>query len=89
MAEQPINDFPALIERLAAKIILAAPKILGLSVSGASELRRRLVNLVRAARPDITIIVGGFSCYQPSIDAGVPGMRLHVHWEADLTVGKL
>ncbi|MCR9257906.1 MAG: radical SAM protein [Alphaproteobacteria bacterium] len=90
--EQPINDYlQPLIELLAAKIVAASPKILGLSVSGANEVAsRRMVNLIKAANPEITVIVGGFSCYQPSIGMrAFPECDYMCIGEADLTAGKL
>ena len=79
------------IEEIVARIIAAAPRILALSIQGCNEqFSTRVVDGVRAALPDITIVVGGFSCYNADIGLkNFPRADYMCIGEADLTVGPL
>ena len=86
-----IDYFMPIIEEAAAEIIVAAPKVLGLSIQQCNEVfARAVVRRVKAARPDTVILVGGFSCYNADI-----GLRAFAEadymciGESDLTVGPL
>ena len=83
--------FSPIIEEAAAAIVTAAPKMLGLSVQQCSEaFSRQLVQRVKAALPDIVILVGGFSCYNADIGLkAFPDADYMCIGEADLTVGPL
>lgn len=80
-----------IIDEAADAIIEAKPKILGLSIQQCSEaFSRYLVNRVKAALPDLVIIVGGFSCYNADIGLrAFPEAEYMCIGESDLTVGPL
>jgi radical SAM superfamily enzyme YgiQ (UPF0313 family) len=86
-----IAYFDPIIREAAAAIIKARPKMLGLSIQQCNEAySRKLVMLVREAIPDLTVIVGGFSCYNAEI--GLRAFPLADYMcigESDLTVGPL
>jgi len=86
-----IDFFMPIIHEAAAAIIEARPKLLGLSIQQCSEaFSAELVRLVKAARPETVILVGGFSCYSP--DIGLRSFPLADYMcigESDLTVGPL
>ena len=71
-----------IVEEAAVAIVKAKPKILGLSIQQCNTaFSRILVDRVKAALPDVVILVGGFSCYNPDIGLrAFPRGRLHVHW---------
>jgi radical SAM superfamily enzyme YgiQ (UPF0313 family) len=80
-----------IVHEAAAKIIAARPKVLGLSVHGVNEASsREMIRLVREGLPDIMVVLGGFSCYNPDV-----GRRRFQECdymcigEADLTVAPL
>jgi radical SAM superfamily enzyme YgiQ (UPF0313 family) len=79
------------IQEIVAKIAAARPKVLGLSIHACNEhFSRTVVERVKAALPEVVILVGGFSCYSP--DIGLRGFPLADYMcvgEADLTVGPL
>jgi hypothetical protein len=83
--------FGPIILQAADAIIDAKPKILGLSVQQCNEgFSRLLVNRVKSALPDVVILVGGFSCYNPDIGLkAFPEADYMCIGEADLTVGPL
>lgn len=90
--EGPVVDFfKPLIEEAAQAIIAARPKVLGLSIQECNEtLSRHLVRRVKAALPEIIILVGGFSCYNPDVGLrAFPEADYMCIGEADLTVGPL
>jgi len=80
-----------IIHEAALAIIEANPKVLGLSIHQCNDtFSRELIHLVKAARPDIMVVVGGFSCYNPEIGRnGFPDCDYMCIGEADLTVGPL
>lgn len=80
-----------IIDEAAREIIGARPKILGLSIQQCNEkFSRLLVNQVRAALPEIVVLVGGFSCYNADIGLrAFPEADYMCIGEADLTVGPL
>lgn len=80
-----------IIEEAAAAVIKAAPKVLALSLQQCNEAyTRALVNRVKAALPEIVILVGGFSCYNPDIGLrAFPECDYMCIGEADLTIGLL
>ena len=86
-----IDYLMPIIEEAAAEIIAAAPKVLGLSIQQCNEVFARvLVRLVKAARPETVILVGGFSCYNADIGLrAFPEADYMCIGEADLTVGPL
>ncbi len=79
------------IAEIVTKIAAARPKILALSIHACNEhFSRVVVERVKAALPEVVILVGGFSCY--SADIGLRGFPLADYMcigEADLTVGPL
>lgn len=79
------------IEEIVARIIAAAPRILALSIQGCNEqFSARVVEGVRAAIPDLIVVVGGFSCYNADIGLkAFPQADYMCIGEADLTVGPL
>ena len=90
-APDVIAYFEPIIEEAAKALIAARPKILGLSIQQCSEaFSRRLVELVKAALPDLLILVGGFSCYNADIGLrSFPEADYMCIGESDLTVGAL
>lgn len=86
-----VGHFKPIIDEAAAAIVRARPKILGLSVQQCNEaMSRHLVNTVRAALPEIVVVVGGFSCYNADIGLrGFPEADYMCIGESDLSVGPL
>lgn len=86
-----ITYLSPIVDEAAASIIAARPKVLGLSIQGCNEaFSTQLVKQVKAALPDVVILVGGFSCY--NADIGLRAFPLADYMcigEADLTVGPL
>ena len=80
-----------IIEEAAAAIIKAKPKVLGLSIQQCNTaFSRMLVKRVKEALPDMLLLVGGFSCYNPDIGLrAFPEADYMCIGEADLTVGQL
>ena len=80
-----------IVEEAAAAIVKAKPKILGLSIQQCNTaFSRMLVDRVKAALPDMVILVGGFSCYNPDIGLrAFPPADYMCIGESDLTVGSL
>ena len=80
-----------IVEEAAAAIVKAKPKILGLSIQQCNTaFSQMLVERVKAALPDVVILVGGFSCYNPDIGLrAFPQADYMCIGEADLTVGRL
>lgn len=79
------------VDEIIASIVKANPKMLGLSVQGCNErFSRRVLQGVQAKCPDIIILAGGFSCYNPDTAMhNVPEADYICIGEADLTVGPL
>jgi radical SAM superfamily enzyme YgiQ (UPF0313 family) len=79
------------IAEIVARIVEARPKILAMSIQSCNErFSTQVVQGVRAAIPEITVVVGGFSCYNP--DIGLHAFPLADYMcvgEADLTAGDL
>jgi hypothetical protein len=80
-----------IVEEAADAIIKAKPKILGLSIQQCNtSFSRLLVTQVKAALPDMLLLVGGFSCYNPDIGlSAFPEADYMCIGESDLTVGPL
>ena len=89
--DQVNTYFHPIIFETADKILEANPKILGLSIQQCSHaLSRDLVVYLKKKNPDIKIIVGGFSCYNPNIGfAAFPWCDYMAIGEADLTIAEL
>lgn len=84
--------FSPIIEEASMAVIKAHPKMLGLSIHQCNEsYSRELVKRVKKVLPDITIIVGGFSCYNPEL--GIPEVFPEADYmcigECELTVAPL
>ena len=79
------------LEELASKIIEARPKILGVSLQQANlSFARKLIARLKAAYPEIIVVVGGMSCLQPGAGKVVMSEADYiVIGEADLTIGPL
>jgi Radical SAM superfamily len=80
-----------IIDEATAAIVKAKPKVLGLSIQQCNTaFSHLLVKKVKDALPDVLLLVGGFSCYNPDI-----GLRAFAEadymciGESDLTVGPL
>lgn len=86
-----LDRFRPIIHEAAMAIIEANPKVLGLSVHQCNEtFSRELIQLIKAVRPDMMVVVGGFSCYNPEVGrVGFPDCDYMCIGEADLTVGSL
>lgn len=86
-----IEYFRPIIDETVKKIIEADPKILGLSLQECNiRFAREIVRCVRTKIPDTVILVGGFSCYQPTIGRrAFPESDYMCIGEADLTIGPL
>lgn len=86
-----VEYFGTEINEVTEKLIKANPKILGLSLQSCNKtFVTEVVKGVKKALPDIVILVGGFSCYQPSIGRkAFPECDYMCIGEADLTIGPL
>lgn len=86
-----LEFFRPVIDEAIAALVEARPKVLGLSIQGCNEAAAREIALgVKARLPDIVIVVGGFSCYNPDIGRrAFPECDYMCVGEADLTVGPL
>lgn len=89
--EDTINYFQPEMEEILHKLVKARPKILGCSVQDCNiQFTRELVRRVRKVFPDIVIVVGGYSAYQPNVGLSIfPEADYMCIGEADLTVGPL
>lgn len=91
--EEPevVGYFRPDIDEIVAGLIEAHPKVIGMSIQTCNEpFSREIVNAVKAAHPDIVIVVGGFSCYNPDVGRkAFPECDYMCIGEADLTVGPL
>ncbi|MBI3862749.1 MAG: B12-binding domain-containing radical SAM protein [Planctomycetia bacterium] len=90
-ADITIDFFEAEVREIVAKLLVARPKVLGLSIHGCNErFSKEVVKRVKEAAPEIMVLVGGFACYSP--DIGLRGFPLADYMcvgESDLTVGPL
>lgn len=86
-----LDFFRPLIDAAIAAVVSARPKILGLSIQQCNEaISREVVRGIKAQHPEIIILVGGFSCYNPDIGRrAFPECDYMCVGEADLTVGPL
>ncbi len=86
-----LDFFRPIIDQAIAAVVAAKPKILGLSIQQCNEaVSREIVRGVKAHHPDIVILVGGFSCYNPDIGLrAFPECDYMCIGESDLTVGPL
>ncbi len=86
-----LEFFRPVIDETIAALVAARPKVLGLSIQGCNEAAAREVALgVKAQLPDITIVVGGFSCYNADVGRrAFPECDYMCIGESDLTAGPL
>lgn len=86
-----IDYFLAEIHEITGALIKAKPKILALSLQACNlAFAREVVRTVKEALPETVILVGGYSCYQPSIGRrAFPESDYMIIGEADLTIGPL
>jgi radical SAM superfamily enzyme YgiQ (UPF0313 family) len=86
-----LDFFRPVIDEAIEALVAARPKVLGLSIQGCNEAAARAVALgVKAQLPDITIVVGGFSCYNADVGRrAFPECDYMCIGEADLTAGPL
>jgi len=86
-----LEFFRPVVDEAIAALVEARPKVLGLSIQGCNEAVAREVALgVKARLPEIVIVVGGFSCYNPDVGRrAFPECDYMCIGEADLTVGPL
>ena len=79
------------LEEITQAIIRARPKILGLSLQACNiNFSREVVKRVKDVLPETIILVGGYSCYQPSVGLlAFPECDYMIIGEADLTIGAL
>lgn len=86
-----LEFFRPVIDEAIATLVVARPKVLGLSIQGCNEAAAREIALgVKAQLPDITIVVGGFSCYNADVGRrAFPECDYMCIGEADLTAGPL
>lgn len=89
--QEVLAYFEPELQEIVDKLLAAQPKVLGLSIHACNEkFSLAVVERVKAAAPEIVILVGGFSCYSP--DIGLRAFPLADYMcvgEADLTVGPL
>ncbi len=88
-AGEVLEFFRPIIDEIIDAIVKAKPKMLGLSIQQCNEaFSRQVVKGVKAALPEVLILVGGYSCYNPDI-----GRRAFMEsdymfiGEAELTIG--
>ena len=86
-----IEYFRPEINKIINGLINARPKILALSIQACNiNFSREVVNGVKKILPDTIILVGGYSCFQPSIGIrAFPECDYMVIGEGDLSVGPL
>jgi radical SAM superfamily enzyme YgiQ (UPF0313 family) len=86
-----LNYLSPIVDEAAGAIIKAKPKVLGLSIQQCNTaFSRLLVNRIKPALPDMILVVGGFSCYNPDIGLrAFPEADYMCIGESDLTVGPL
>lgn len=86
-----LEFFSPLIDEIVSAIVRARPRIIGLSIQQCNEaFSRQVVNGVRAQLPEVIVIVGGYSCYNPDIGRrAFPECDYMFVGEADLTVGPM
>ncbi|MCB2261352.1 MAG: B12-binding domain-containing radical SAM protein [Candidatus Thiosymbion ectosymbiont of Robbea hypermnestra] len=84
-----LEFFNPLIDEIVDAIIRAKPKMLGLSIQQCNEaFSRQVVKKIKRYLPGITIIVGGYSCYNPDIGLrAFPECDYMFIGEAELTIG--
>jgi len=89
--EEVIAYFMPIIDEMVACIISSPPKVLMCSLQANNEaFTRHLVNKVKAACPEITVTVGGYSCYNADIGLRVfPECDYMFIGESDLTIEPL
>ena len=89
--KEVIQFFMPIIYDVAKEIIKTKPKILGLSIQSCSHaFNEELAKIVKKQMPSIIIVVGGFSCYNPTIGlSAFPLADYMCIGEADLTIGPL
>ncbi len=89
--KEVIDYFMPIINEAAEEITKVKPKILGLSIQQCNEaFSRQLVKIVKSKLPDIIIVVGGFSCYNPTIGLhAFPEAEYMCIGESDYTVSEL
>ncbi|OVE77652.1 hypothetical protein BVX99_02060 [bacterium F16] len=64
--DETINFFADTLSLIAESILLAAPKILGCSVTLSNyRMTRKLLEIVKQASPDIQVVFGGLGCSSP------------------------
>ncbi len=86
-----LKYFQSEIDETVRALVKAQPKILALSIQQCNiNFCRGVVNGVKSCLPDTIILVGGYSCYQPSLGLRVfPECDYMVIGEGDLTIGPL
>ncbi|MBT7591148.1 MAG: radical SAM protein [Candidatus Scalindua sp.] len=86
-----IEFFRPEIDEIIRELTKARPKILALSIQACNiNFSREVVNGVKKNLPDTIILVGGYSCFQPSIGIrAFPECDYMVIGEGDLSVGPL
>ena len=86
-----VELFSEFLDDVVNGILAAAPKILGLSVHNANRwCAQEVARRVKLAAPEIVILVGGFTCYSPSIAPySINDWDYLVIGEADHIVGPL
>ncbi|MDP7424787.1 MAG: radical SAM protein [Rhodospirillales bacterium] len=86
-----VDYFRPDLEEIITGLVGAHPKVIGMSIQECNEaFSREIVNAVKAVHPDIIIVVGGFSCYNPDVGRkAFPECDYMCVGEADLTVNPL
>lgn len=86
-----LEYFRPLINEVIQKLIEAKPKIVGFSIQACNiKFVREIVNGFKNECPETLIVVGGFSCFQPSVGLKIfPECDYMCIGEADHTVGPL
>ena len=86
-----VGLFQLLINEVTDALIEARPKVVGFSLQGCNEpFTRKVVKGLKAALPDLVVVVGGFSCYNPDIGLkAFPDADYMCIGEADSTIGPL
>lgn len=84
-----LSLFEPFINEAAEKIIKAKPKILAMSIQQCNEgISRKLLSLIKKKLPNLIVISGGYSCYNPDIGLkAFPEVDYMFIGEAELTVG--
>ncbi len=91
MKPEVLEHFRSHIDEITSKLIEAKPKVLGISIQQCNEaFAKEIVVKVKESLPDLSVVVGGFSCYNQDVGLkAFPEADYMCIQEAELTAGPL